>query len=77
MNDDPWHSARLAFKTSLLPALHRVGKRIGEKAQTGDAQAKRIIELYEMLHRSFDPLTFMQLEKALEEWIAEAERLAE
>jgi hypothetical protein len=67
--DDPWRSARDAFEWCLLPTLKQVGKRVGAAATAGDEQAKRIIHLYEMLHRSFDPLTFIQLDEALADWL--------
>lgn len=66
-NERPWGSAREDFDINVLPELERLGKSIGEAARKGDEKSKRVIELYTMLHRSFDPMTLELLKDALRE----------
>jgi hypothetical protein len=66
--DHPWQSARDEFDRDVLPTLQRIGHDIGAKAQSGNAKACEIVKLYAMLHRSFDPLTFLRLKTALEDY---------
>lgn len=71
---DPWQSARDDFQVNVLPALERRGKSIGQQARNGDTRAARVIELYTMLHRSFDPMTLQLLKDAMRE-LADADAL--
>lgn len=66
--DHPWKSAHDHFKHEIMPKLEKIGKEIGKKAQEGDETAKKIISLYSMLYKSFDPLTMIQLEEKLKEY---------
>jgi hypothetical protein len=65
--ENPWQSARDDFQLNVLPKLERDGKAIGQQARGGDKVAARVIELYTMLHRSFDPMTLTLLKEALGE----------
>lgn len=65
--EHPWQSARDEFELSVLPRLKKDGNAIGELARNGDVKAKRVIELYTQLHRSFDPMTLMLLQDAMRE----------
>ena len=66
--DHPWKSARDNFDEVTLPKLKAIGRQIGEAAKRGDTKAKGIILLHSRIHRSFDPLTLMLLDKALNEY---------
>jgi len=66
----PWQSAKDHFEKVLFPKLEKIGKEVGRQSQTNE-NAKAIITAYELLRRSFDPLTMIQLEKAMEAWEAE------
>lgn len=73
MNDiqeHPWQSARDKFDVEVMPKLQRIGKQIGADASSGNVKAQEVIRIYSMLHRSFDPLTLILLEKALEAYEA-------
>lgn len=73
MNDTqehPWQSSRDKFDSEVLPKLQRIGKQIGANAAAGNAKAKEVMDTYAMLHRSFDPLTLIRLEKALDAYEA-------
>jgi len=63
----PWQSARDDFDLNVLPLLEKHGKSIGEAARAGDEHAKRVVELYTMLHKSFDPMTLELLKQQLDE----------
>lgn len=64
----PWASAHDDFKENVQPTLMRLGRHIGASAGQGDACAARIVELYTMLHRSFDPMTLALLKDQIKEW---------
>ena len=66
--EHPWQPARDRFESEVLPKLERIGKEIGKKASEGNEAAKEVMEKYTMLHRSFDPITLMLLEEALEKY---------
>jgi len=63
---DSWSSSRDEFRSVTLPKLSLIGKQIGEMASAGDVVAQDIIQKYEMLRRSFDPMTHILLKKAIE-----------
>jgi hypothetical protein len=65
--ENPWQSARDDFQLNVLPKLERDGKAIGQLARGGDKVAARVIELYSMLHRSFDPMTLELLKDKMRE----------
>ncbi len=73
--ENPWQSAREDFRLNVLPELERKGHAIGQSARAGDQKAARVIELYTMLHRSFDPMTLELLKDAMRE-LADADALA-
>ena len=70
---DPWAPARQEFEDSLLPKLRLIGMEIGRQSATNPL-AKEVIRLYTMLHRSFDPMTFIQLKKAVEKYEGEHDK---
>jgi hypothetical protein len=51
-----------------MPKLKSIGKQIGEQSRQNDIKAQNIVSLYSMLTKSFDPITLMRLEEALEKW---------
>lgn len=65
-SDHPWQSARDKFDDELFPKLQSIGKQIGADAANGNVSAKEVMDAYSLLHRSFDPMTALRLEKALE-----------
>lgn len=68
--DHPWETARIDFESNVLPRLKAEGQRIGAVARAGQAIAGRVIELYTLLHRSFDPVTLILLKDALKDYDA-------
>ena len=66
--DHPWQSARNRFDSEVLPKLQAMGNFIGDQARAGNELAKNVINVYTMLHSSFDPLTLIRLEVALNEY---------
>lgn len=66
----PWESGYERFKTVVLPKLREHGKRIGAASATND-DAKKIIQYYKMLERSFDVATAIFLEDRLDKWLKE------
>ena len=67
-DEDKWKSARLDFENRVLPELKKIGKQIGEDARAGNERALEIINKYVLLCRSFDPMTLILLEKAIEDY---------
>lgn len=65
----PWQSSADVWQETTLPQLRQHGKAIGAAALAGDKQASEIIRMYQMLYKSFDPMTHVLLAKALAEWI--------
>lgn len=59
-----WESARERFDCVVLSVLQEHGKEIGAKALNDKACAD-VIHYYKMLHRSFDPMTLVLLEKSM------------
>lgn len=49
------------------------GKEIGAQADSGNAEAKRIIELYQMFHMFPDPASMALCEEALNDWLKKKE----
>jgi hypothetical protein len=70
----PWQSTHDDFLNKTIPLLKRHGKTIGEKAQAGDSLCIRIMTHYELLRRSFDPMNFLLLGEALEEYLGGDDR---
>lgn len=71
MNPHPWQSARDDFDHRIVPLLQKHGKQIGASAQSGDETAKSIMENYQMLYRSFDPLHCHMLDEGLSQWLSQ------
>jgi hypothetical protein len=69
--EHPWNSAKVDFEQRIMPKLNKYGRHIGAFASRGDEKAKRIVRLYKLLHRSFDPVTLTQLDETLQAWVAE------
>jgi hypothetical protein len=65
----PWTSAVDDFHDVLLPKLKKIGMEIGEKARAGDELCRKIIGHYDMLARSFDPVTYMFLKEGVEQYM--------
>jgi hypothetical protein len=63
-------SAHDEFTGIVLPVLKFIGKEIGTHASTGCEISQRIMSRYEMIYRSFDPLTLIGLQNALQEYAA-------
>lgn len=64
----PWASARDEWESTVLPRLERDGKAIGTAAYNGNKAALKVIESYQLLHRSFDPVSLTSLKEALKEY---------
>jgi hypothetical protein len=54
-----------------MPKLLKIGKNIGDSAASGNETAKKIIEYYIMIKRSFDPMTHFLLTKEIKAWETE------
>jgi hypothetical protein len=67
MNDN-WAGTREQFENETLPKLRIIGKEIGLKAKEGLQEAIDIINCYEMIRRSFDPVAFILLEEAIKKY---------
>ena len=65
--NNSWQESANKFKTITIPILQKYGKQIGE--QTDDEDALNIVRYYSMLYKSYDPLTDIYLQKALENWM--------
>lgn len=61
IGDHPWRSAHEEFEGVVLPFLRKSGIEIGKRANDGDEHCLRVIKYYDLLHRSFDPMTLMLL----------------
>jgi hypothetical protein len=66
--EHPWTDARVRFDRVILPILEQHGKAIGKAASDGNRVAQDIIATYQMLYRSFDPLTLLILENKLSDY---------
>lgn len=69
----PWAPAWDEFNKELLPKLLITGKKVGERARAGNKLCLEIIGLYDMLHKSFDPLTYLCLKEKFDEYIKSIE----
>jgi hypothetical protein len=67
MSQTSWQIAEDHFINDIMPRLERLGKEIGAASPTNPV-AKKIINYYIMLQRSFDPMTMVFLEKALDKY---------
>lgn len=67
-DDHPWEDSVRLFETSTLPYLKNQGKFIGELASGGDELCVNIIQKYNMLYKSFDPVTHIILREYLEKF---------
>lgn len=67
MNQSWQHDAD-KFECETLPVLKREGKSIGEAAHNGNELAGKIIGYYQMLYRSFDPMTHELLRQTMTEY---------
>lgn len=65
--NDAWRVDRSLFDKDAMPLLREHGHAIGELADAGNEQAQQIMRLYEMLRRSFDPITHHRLRLSLYE----------
>lgn len=61
----PWASAREEWELKVLPRLEREGKAIGKAAYDGNKDALKVIEAYQLIYRSFDPMALELLKTAL------------
>lgn len=68
-----WHEAVQEYRTILIPKLMEHGKEIGRKGVAGDEICKKIMKYYEMLRRSFDPMTYILLQEEFEKYLAASE----
>lgn len=62
-HDHPWLPAYNEFLENCLPELKTLGKEIGLSTLQS---AQDVMKYYEMLHRSWDPMTYILLERALD-----------
>ncbi len=63
-----WHQDNLEFIHSTIPKLKQIGLEVGKAALDGNTLAKLIMERYELLRCSFDPLTHLLLKEAIAEY---------
>lgn len=52
----------------LVARLRKVGPEIGKAASAGDELARRVISLYQMLHRRAEAATAALVAQALDDW---------
>lgn len=57
------------FKIYTLPLLQQYGKDIGKKAQEKNDLCKRIISNYELLYKSYDPVTHILIKIDLDKYL--------
>ena len=50
--------ARQHFDTITLPWLEKNGKRIGKESSQGNVEAKKIVDVYKLLHARFEQATY-------------------
>lgn len=67
-SDHPWSTARWEFDNRVIPILEKHGREIGENAKAGNEDAKEIVKWYTMLYKSFDPMSFEFLKRALQKY---------
>lgn len=67
-NKHPWQEAKDRFDERTLPYLKTKGRAIAKQAAANHPHAEEIIRLYAMLRRSFDPLTYIRLEEAIDSY---------
>lgn len=67
----PWQPAFDHYRDKTQPLLLQHGLDIGQAVHRGDREANRIAELSQQLWRSFDPVTALLLEEALQRWLAQ------
>ena len=65
---DAWADARRRLQDVVMPKLHKYAEAIGRCHKTNPA-AGDVVKYYEMLHRSFDPMTLRLLEEALDRYV--------
>ena len=69
MNDwDQWRTSRNNFLENLLSCLEKYCHDITRDAKQGDKLALTIIDRYDILSKSFDPMTEALLEKSINEY---------
>lgn len=66
--EHPWQSSHDKFMNATMPKLIARGKEIGEAASQGNEYAKQIVSLYQLLYRSFDPITAIRLDDAISQY---------
>jgi len=66
----PWQHSYNEFKEQVLPYLQSEGKTIGAKSAAGDETCAKIIGCYQLLYKSFDPMTFDRLKEHIEAYKA-------
>lgn len=65
--EHPWMPAKREWEHEVLPELIKMGKQIGDDSKTSK-YASDIIKYYNMLYSSFDPVTMILLQEALEQY---------
>lgn len=64
--NESWQEDAGQFIRNTVPILQSHGKRIGQLAREGNEDAKHLIEYYQMVYRSYDPMSAMMVEQYLE-----------
>lgn len=72
--NESWATENRRFHNSTIPKLKRIGKDIGEKAETGNEVCQNIMKYYQMLYDSFDPMTHHFLEEEIKKYEASLAR---
>ena len=70
MANSTWDDAYHSFMENVMPQLEVHGRTIGQAAQGGDDLAGKVLQHYQLLARSFDPMSAKLVEDALNEWLA-------
>lgn len=65
--EHPWLPAKNEFENIVLPELKKLGHQIGLDSKS-NKYASDIIKYYNMLYSSFDPVTMILLQEALEKY---------
>lgn len=71
--NESWEADRLELQDVTIPKLRIIGHKCRLDAEDGNVTAKRVMALYTLLYRSFDPLTHLQLKAAIAEYEKESD----
>lgn len=68
MYNKNWQEDHNVFINETVHVLSKYGYDIGEKAKAGNEVCIKIMQYYEMLYRSFDPITHLLIKNEIEKY---------